>query len=351
LNLALRKVVGSHVEQKGSLVAPDRLRFDFSNVGPVSAGQLAEVEKVVAGQVGQDLTVYADLAPLFVGKQITGLRAVFGEAYPDPVRVVSIGVPVEDLLANPENAAWMEVSVEFCGGTHLASTKDVGAFAVVSEEAVAKGVRRVVALTGVPARAAIQAADNFAARVREAGALAGAELQEEVGELARELDSLTLPVSRKDELRKGIAGLQERLKGGQKEAAAAARQRAAGLARQIAESAATAGEEVIISTVELGSDRGALEQAVKTIRDKCPRSAVMLLSPDEEAGKVAVMAAVPEGLVKRGLNAGEWLRETVAVLGGKGGGRPDSAQGAGPELGKVKEAIGAARGAAMKKLK
>jgi alanyl-tRNA synthetase len=260
-------------------------------------------------------------------------------------------MPVADLVANPENAAWQELSVEFCGGTHLTSTREAGQFAVVAEEAVAKGVRRVVALTGVPAMAAIRAAENMAARVREASRLEGGALQTEVNEVARELEGMTVPVAQKDELRRGIAALQERLKAGQKEAAAAKRSQAAALARNIAESAATSHEEVIVTSLELGSDRGAIEQAVKTIRDKCPRAAVMLLSPDEGEGKVAVVASVPDVLVKRGLNAGEWLREAVAVLGGKGGGRPDMAQGAGPEVGKVREAIAAARTAATRKLK
>jgi alanyl-tRNA synthetase len=353
LNFALRKVLGDHVDQKGSLVAPDRLRFDFANNGPASPEQLAKVESIVRDQIKQDLTVYADIAPLFVAKQIVGLRAVFGETYPDPVRVVSIGMPVSDLLANPESAAWSELSVEFCGGTHLTSTKDSGDFAVVSEEAVAKGIRRVVALTGVPARAAIQAAQHIRGRVGEAGKLTGEELQREVANLLKELEQITMPVAAKDELRRGIAGLQEKLKAGQKEAAAVAKQAAVGLARQIADSALTSGERVIVTSIDLGSDRGALEQAVKTIRDRCPKAAVMLFSADESdatAPKIGIMSSVPEELVKKGLNAGEWLREAAAIVGGKGGGKPDSAQGGGTNIGKLKEAISTARLAANKKL-
>jgi len=354
LNFALRRVVGRHVEQKGSLVAPDRLRFDFANQGPVSAQQLGEAERIVREQIAQDLTVYADLGALNVARSITGLRAVFGETYPDPVRIVSIGQPVSDLMAGPENSAWDEVSVEFCGGTHLSSTGQAESFAIISEEAVAKGVRRVVALTGVPARAAIAAAENMAAEIAAAGRQSGAALQAEVAEIGRELEQMTMPVARKDELRKKLAALQDRIKSGQKEAAAAMRSEATALARQIAESAATAGEEIIVSTIDLGSDRGALEQAIKTIRDKCPRAAVMLLSPDETdsaAPKISVMAAVPEALVKQGLNAGEWLREVTTILGGKGGGRPDAAQGAGSDVTRVREAISAARLTGNKKLR
>jgi alanyl-tRNA synthetase len=350
LNLGLRKVLGSGVDQKGSLVAPDRLRFDFSHGQPVSPQELAKVEQIVRHQVEQDLTVYTDIAPLYVAKAVRGVRAVFGETYPDPVRVVSIGQPVKDLLDNPSNPAWEEVSVEFCGGTHLGSTSEAAAFAIVTEEAVAKGVRRVVALTGVPAQAAIAAADGVAQRVAAASRLDGPALQNETAEIGREIDQLTIPVSRKAELRATLAALQERVKSAQKQAAAGKTAEAVQQARQIAESAATSFEQVIVNTIQAGSDRAALLAAINAIQAKCPKTAIMLFSPDEEAGKVSVVAAVPPPLVQRGLNAGEWVREASAILGGKGGGKPESAQGGGIDLAKVKEAIGAAKLAAARKV-
>jgi alanyl-tRNA synthetase len=353
LNFALRKVLGESEDQRGSLVAPDRLRFDFTNSGPVSPEQLAQAEEIVCGMIAKDLTVYADLVTLYVGKQIAGLRAVFGEAYPDPVRVVSIGQPIQDLINSPENPAWHEVSAEFCGGTHLERTGQTGAFAIVAEEAVAKGIRRVVALTGVPAQAAIAAADTLEQRVARASRLSPDQLQAEFVEVSRELEQLTIPVSRKARIRAGLGALQERLKAAQKQAAQAKAQQAVGLARSIAESSLTAGEEVIVSTIDVGSERAALEQAVKTIRDKCPRSAVMLLSADEsdpEAPKVTIMAGVPDALVKRGLSAGEWVREAAARVGGKGGGKPDAAQGGGTQVASIRDAVSAARAFAMRKL-
>ncbi|MFN0134189.1 MAG: alanine--tRNA ligase [Phycisphaerales bacterium] len=353
LNFALRRVVGDHVDQKGSHVAPDRFRFDFANNGPVTPEQARQAEAIVRDLIKKDLTVYADLAPQFVARSIAGLRAVFGEAYPDPVRVVSIGQPVADLLASPENPAWKEVSIEFCGGTHVASTMHLVDFAITSEEAVAKGVRRMVALTGVAASAAIKAADTIAERVRTAANVPVARLAAEVVEIGRDIDQMTIPLGRKDELRTAVAALQERVKAAQKEASAAKRSEAAGLARQIAQSAATSGDDIIISTIDVGGDRGALEQAVKTIRDICPKAAVMLLSTDTAdpaAPKVSAMAGVPPELVQKGLNAGEWVREAATVLGGKGGGRPDSAQGGGTNVAKIKDAIAAARQFAMRKL-
>jgi alanyl-tRNA synthetase len=119
LNYGLREVLGDAVDQKGSLVAPDRLRFDFSAKGAVTTEQLAQVEAIVNRQITEDLVVYAQEATLPQARAIRGLRAVFGEAYPDPVRIVSVGVPVADLLAQPESDRWLANSVEFCGGTYV----------------------------------------------------------------------------------------------------------------------------------------------------------------------------------------------------------------------------------------
>ncbi|MCC6678997.1 MAG: alanine--tRNA ligase [Phycisphaerales bacterium] len=351
LNYGLRSALGPHIEQKGSLVAADRLRFDFSHNQPVSPEQLAQVEQAVSEQVARNLTVYAESAPLFLARSISGLRAVFGEKYPDPVRVVSIGQPVQDLLGQPTNPAWNELSVEFCGGTHVGTTGEIGEFAIVTEEAVAKGIRRVVGVTGVPARAAILSAESLAQRLAQAETMTGPTLVAEVAEIAKEIDEETLPVSRKARLRAMLGGLQEKVKAAQKHAATAVRDQAVIHARQIAESAAMAMDQVVIATIECGDDRQALQAAVQTVRDKCPKSAVMLLSVDREGGKVAIAAAVPEAIVQKGLKAGDWVRDAAAVVGGKGGGRPDSAQGGGTDVSKIKDAIAAARTAAHRVLK
>src|SRR5678815_3110320 len=144
-NWALREVLGDAVQQKGSLVDPDKLRFDFSHGKAVTEEELGRVEALVNECVEKKLPVYADVAPQEKALKIHGLRAVFGEKYPPMVRVVSIGAPVGELLADPSNAKWRQNSIEFCGGTHLKNTGDVEAFIVTAEESVSKGVRRIVA--------------------------------------------------------------------------------------------------------------------------------------------------------------------------------------------------------------
>ncbi|MCC5823119.1 MAG: alanine--tRNA ligase [Phycisphaerales bacterium] len=348
LNLALRRVVGADADQRGSLVDPDRLRFDFTHNQPVTPEELARVEAMVRERIDADLPVHAEAAPLERAKAINGLRAVFGEAYPDPVRVVSIGAPVADLLADPGSERWPTLSIEFCGGTHLASTGQAGAFALTSEEGIAKGIRRVQALTGVPARAAIEAADALDAEIDGLERMPDGELAAAAQEIAGRVDQMTLPAVRKAALRARLGDVQERVKAAKKAAAAVKAAEAQRAAEGIAASAAGSSDPVVVATLELGSDRAALEAATNTIRAACPTMAVMVLSPDPDAGRVSVMASVPKPLIDKGLKAGDWVRAVTGIMGGKGGGRPDNAQGSGSDLGKLKEAVAEARLTAMR---
>ncbi len=348
LNLALRKVLGEGCDQKGSLVADDRLRFDFARSGSVSPEQLGQVQALVADLIGKDLEVSADLADLEAARKINGLRAVFGETYPNPVRVVSIGAPVSDLLADPESDRWAELSVEFCGGTHLERTGQAEDFALISEEPVAKGVRRVVALTGVPARAAHQAGESLETRFARAEATEPSHLGPVIQELMGELEELTLAAPKRAELRARLKAMQEKVKQAKKDAAKNRAQAAQQMAARIAESAGM--EPVIVSEIDLDGDRVALQAAMGVVTQACPTSAVMLLSTDEDAGSVSVLAASPRSSVEKGLKAGDWVREVTGIMGGKGGGKPDAAQGAGKDPAKLGEAIQAARRFALERL-
>jgi alanyl-tRNA synthetase len=117
LNYALREVLGDHIDQKGSLVAPTKLRFDFSHKQPITPDEMAKIEQLSREWIARDVPVYSAELPLETGFKIPGLRAVFGEAYPDPVRVVTLEYDVKEMAADPENPKWRQTSVEFCGGT------------------------------------------------------------------------------------------------------------------------------------------------------------------------------------------------------------------------------------------
>ena len=340
LNLALREVFGRSVDQRGSLVAPERLRFDFSLGQPVDAERAAEVSRRVRDRVERDLPVHAETTPLELAQGIGTVRAVFGETYPDPVRVVSVGVPVADLLEAPDSGEWDAYSVEFCGGTHVATTGEIGAFAIVAEESVSKGVRRVTALTGEPAERAIAAARSLRSRVEGAATLSPAHLAGEVSALTSEIDAAEIPIEDKAALRAALAELQDKAKRAQKERAKAGAAAAADAARTLA---AEATGDVVVGEIPGAADRSALLAAMDTVRGNRPDAAVLLLAADHDAGKVAMAAAVPKQLIARGLKAGDWVRRTAAVVGGKGGGKPDAAQGGGTEPGKLPDALDAAR--------
>lgn len=337
LNLALRNTLGEHVQQKGSLVAPDRLRFDFSHNKSITPEEFNQINRVVTLAITGDLPVYAELTSLKPARTIGTLRAVFGETYPDPVRVVSIGVPIAQLLEYPEDERWQEYSVEFCGGTHIPSTGLTQAFAIVSEESVSKGVRRIVALTRDGAAAAIDRAEKLIARAKGAQSLPDKHLAPEVAELQQLCDGGEMPIVQRNELRTMLDQLQERVKGQSKQAAREGAERAIDAAKKLAED--KAGVTVIVGEIPAGSDRNALLAALDTVRGNSHESAILLASRDLEEGKVSIVASVPEGLIKRGLKAGDWVRAASQACGGKGGGRPDAAQGGGTQPEKLDDAL------------
>ena len=343
LNFALRQVLEGDIDQRGSLVNDEKLRFDFTHNHPVSADEVMKIEEIVNHQIEQDLTVFADLAPLDKAQQISGLRAVFGEAYPNPVRVVSIGIEVEQMINNPTNDAWTSASIEFCGGTHLESTGQASKFALLNEEGIAKGIRRITAITGQDAINAHQRAMELKALAMTLDTIDASTLASKHQEISALVEQETIPASSKNEIRERLAQVQQRLKDANKAHAAEQAKQAQALASGIAQSAAGSPEEIVIASLELGSDRKALEAALKTITIACPNKAVMLLSPDADEGRVSVMAIVPAALISRGLKAGDWIREVTGIMGGKGGGRPDNAQGSGSDLSKLNAATTHAR--------
>ena len=147
LNFALREVLGDGIDQRGSLVAQEKLRFDFSHKSSISDAELEKIEDISTRYIRQNCTVYAKDVPLATAREIQGLRAVFGETYPDPVRVVSVGVEVEEILKNVKDPQWNTVSIEFCGGTHVQKTGDIKDLVILEESGIAKGIRRIIAIT------------------------------------------------------------------------------------------------------------------------------------------------------------------------------------------------------------
>ena len=345
LNLALKAEVGADVEQKGSLVDRDRLRFDYSAKQGLSLDHVRAIEARVNDAIRANLIVDAKDVPLTSARAINGVRAVFGERYPDPVRVVSIGATVDELLANPTNAAWALQSTEFCGGTHLARTGDAKHFVLASEGGLAAGVRRVFALTGAAASAADMTAQSLIARATEALKLSGGELLAESADIAKTAQALTLGALGRNALDAAMEPLKEKAKSARKQAEGATRERAVTKARELAEQHASSGagaQAALIAIIE-DADTPALMAALDVARALLPNTATMFASADHGEGKVSLAAICPKCAIEKGFKAGDWVKVAAQACGGNGGGKPDAAQAGGKDPSKLHDALAAAK--------
>ena len=339
LNLALREVAGRESDQRGSMVAPDRLRFDYAATSPLTPEQLEAVETIVRDRINDDLEVDTRTVPLEEAKKVGSVRAIFGEQYPDPVRMVSIGASIDQLLAAPDDEGWMEISAEFCGGTHLRRTAEAEEFVLMTEQGLAAGIRRVVAITGAAAQSARAEAASFEKRIQALEQAKMEDLPAGVEELVRDFEQSGIGATDRNRLGARIDGLRETAKKARKAASSANKGEMVERAREIAEQASG---PVVVERLD-GADKDALLAAMDTIHGNCEDVGVLLLAVDEEAGKVVIVSRVAPPLIKRGLKAGDWVKVAAQACGGGGGGRPDSAQAGGKDPSRADEALEAAR--------
>lgn len=348
LNFALREVLGNHVDQKGSIVLPEKLRFDFSHGKPVKPDELRKIESIVNEQIEAELDVFAKEATLTDAKRIKGLRAVFGEVYPDPVRVVSIGRKVEELLADPENEEWLSISAELCGGTHITNTREAKAFALLSEEGIAKGIRRVTAVTTDFAFRAMELASSLEQDVNETSKAEGILLEQKVSSLNGRVESAAIPSAKKADLKAKISVLQNQVIKAKKKIEEENKKKAVQAAIETAEITARDGKPFCILRVDVGPDTNAIREAVVKVKDE-KEIPVMVFSIDETANKALVCAGVPEQCKQ--IEVLEWLGEALKPLKGKGGGgKGGVAQGQGPDTSSVDDAMEVAKSFAAMKL-
>lgn len=203
LNHSLRDVLGADVHQKGSLVDADKLRFDFSHKTGVTLPELKKIEELSNETIKEDLKIYAKDLDLDVARSIEGCRAVFGETYPNPVRLVSVGADIDEMVADPKNPKWRKYSVELCGGTHVEKTGAIKNFIIVEESGIAKGIRRIIVYTGDAARECQRLADDFSQRLDSLEKMTnGPEKEHAVKTTGVDLSQLTISTLTKDELKK-----------------------------------------------------------------------------------------------------------------------------------------------------
>ena len=206
LNYALREVLGDGIHQKGSLVAPDRLRFDFSHGSGVADKDLEKIEVLCTDYIRRNGEVFAKDVPLATAQEIEGIRAVFGEKYPDPVRVVSVGMPVEKLIENVKNPEWRKYSVEFCGGTHVGKTGEIKELIIIEESGIAKGIRRIIAYTGQAAYDVQRLATDYSSQLDRLDKIPHGPEKEQLAKKGQaELNDVNISATTKTKLREHMA--------------------------------------------------------------------------------------------------------------------------------------------------
>jgi alanyl-tRNA synthetase len=298
LHAALRQVLGTHVTQKGSLVAPDRLRFDFSHFAAVSPAELKEIERLVNGQIRANAPAETRLMT-YDDAVASGAMALFGEKYDDEVRVLRLG----------------DFSTELCGGTHVARAGDIGLFKIVSEGGVAAGIRRIEAVTGQGALDWVADNDQL---LRDLAALVKSS-REDVEDKVRQL------LERGRKLEKEVASLKSKLASGQGNDLSGAAVEVAGI-------------KVVATRVD-GADAPALREAVDQLKNKL-RSAAIVLASVQAADKVIVIAGVTPDQTAQ-VKAGDLVNVVAQKIGGRGGGRADMAQAGGSDPANLDEALAA----------
>jgi len=299
LHYALQKHLGNHAQQQGSKVDDDFLRFDFSNPKGLTREQLQLVEEEVNLRILDACPVSAAKMPLADARKL-GAMMLFGEKYPDVVRVVSVG----------------QFSKELCGGTHLENSGQIGLVKIVGEESVAAGIRRISALTGKAALQHVRATESALHQAAMALKIPPADVPQRVEALAKELRDL------------------------KKKQAATPKQDGTSFEKLLETAQDAGGVKIVVAEVP-GSDPQGLRQIIDRLRKKVSPVAVLLATPQDE-GKVLLVAGLSADLVTRGLNAVQWINAPAKIVGGGGGGRPDLAQAGGKDSSKLAEALEAA---------
>jgi len=303
MHSALRNILGTHVKQAGSLVAPDHLRFDFSHFASVDASELAEIEQQVNEEILRNLALETDIMNID-DALASGALAFFGDKYPESnVRVVTIPDP-----SSPRGF----YSKELCGGTHVSRTGEIGVFKITGEQSIAAGVRRIEAISGDYALAEYQLTLNT---LRSVSQLLNAGEGDVIAALERQLESTR-------QLEKQLEALK--------------RKAAGSTADSLLEEARTIKDVRVLAAKVSGFDRDALRQMVDTLRQKLGSGVVVLFSTED--GKVALITGVTKDLTSR-LHAGKIVQELAKKVGGSGGGRPDLAEAGGKDTSAVESAL------------
>jgi len=313
LNHALREHLGDDINQKGSLVDQDKLRFDFSHKSQVTIPELKKIEDSSNSYIKQNCKIYSKDVDLDTAKSIEGVRAVFGETYPNPVRVVSVGVDVDTLLAEPKNPEWRKVSVEFCGGTHVDQTGLIKDLVIVEESGIAKGIRRIIAYTGDAAHSVQREAQLFAERINALEKMPNGPAKEaEIKTTQNDLNQLTVSTLTKEDLKVRFAKVQKDLLDDQKK-----RQKAeskAALDIVASHFADNKDSNVYIGKLPISANPKAISDVMNHYKTKVKDKTVYLFGGDETAVVHGVYVGTEHA--GKGVTAQGWWGHVSQVVGG-----------------------------------
>ncbi|TFK54380.1 hypothetical protein OE88DRAFT_1655033 [Heliocybe sulcata] len=335
LNFGLREVLGDHIDQKGSLVAPTKLRFDFSHKAQISSEDLSKIESISKDWIKKNVGVYGKEVDLKLAQKIPGLRAVFGEAYPDPVRVVALEYDVNDIVKDIKNPKWRSTSVEFCGGTHVAKTGDIKDFVIIEESGIAKGIRRITAVTGHEAAEVTRQAAALRSRLDDIDRMESKQKDGELKAYTVELGQVDISAVLKVELRDRLAAIRKAFDKQVKEKEAASNKAAVDVVTQYFKD--NESSEVYIGVLDVDGNAKILQNVVVNARKL--NKAVYVFSSDPEGTRVAHANFVSGAAKSRGIDGRKWAAAVSDVLGGKAGGKEDSAQGVGSDAAKLQDAV------------
>jgi len=354
LNFALRQVLTGDADQRGSLVAPERLRFDFTHKSAMTPAEVKKTEEIANVMIEDNRELFAKDASLAVAKTIQGLRAVFDETYPDPVRVVSIGVPVETLESDPNSPEGTKTSVEFCGGTHLRRAGHARHMVIASEEAIAKGIRRIVALTGPEALKAINKEKLLMTEVEKLkGKIKDKDLTMKekvklITDLGDDISSALISYHAKDSMRVALKNVKKVIDDEDRAKKASVMGTVVDITKGLLST--NPALPYLIYNLEAFANNKAVDGALKQIKLTSPETPTIFFSADIDSGKILCMAYCPKSAVNKGLKANEWCGSVLDLIGGKGGGKPESAQASGSNPSSLEKALEVAESFALSKL-
>lgn len=337
LNYALKEVLGDSVDQKGSLVSPEKLRFDFSHKAALALKEVESVENISNEYIKKNLSVYAKDVPLEKAHEINGLRAVFGEKYPDPVRVVSVGVSVEELLADPSSEKWANYSIELCGGTHVAKTGEIKELVIIEESGIAKGIRRIVAVTGSTAYDVQKLAKAFDEKLDSLSALPiGSEKEAVSKTLGVDLKKLSVSVLSKNQLQAKLTTIQKKIADDAKAKHKTEAKKVLDTVTEFFENNKAA-SYFVGEIAGISANSKALLEAINFVKTKKSEKSVYLFAGEQ--GKVAHGCFVSSEAESKGLTAQELANVATKSVGGRSGGKGPTVQGSGDDETKIPAAV------------